>query len=150
MKKFFRDILTAQEKGFTKYSQGRVYLFVSFIVFFFTNLLLVYYVLTGTEIEDKDSLIIFSSNIKWALGSFALYVLGGKGIGAYRDGKTDHNPYQNSYSYNDSYDSYNRPYERPPVRTRRTTVEEDVETKNNNTPDHIKNSFYQTGDEEVD
>lgn len=156
MRKFLRDILTTQEKGFTKYSQGRVYLFISFIAFFVTNLLLLYYTFTGVEIQDKDSLIIFSSNLKWALGSFALYVLGGKGIGAYRDSQTGiENNYMHEaeYSYWGSrppgggYGGYGHQsnYSQHPSNQyrKKSQANEPIETD-------VQNGFYKTGDEEVD
>lgn len=84
-----RDILTETDKGGrTKFSQGRIYLFISFAVFFILNILLTTMVLSNKELKEQETLMVIASNLKWALGSFALYVLGGKGIGAFRDKQT--------------------------------------------------------------
>lgn len=40
---------------------------------------------TGAVFEDKEILQTVSQNLIWALGTFGLYVLGGKGVGAYKE-----------------------------------------------------------------
>ena len=92
--KLFHDILKDDHKDGRKYSQGRFYLFVSFISFLAINVLLTFYALSGREIYDKESIDIISSSLKWALGTFALYVLGGKGIKTFGEPKKEiENPY---------------------------------------------------------
>lgn len=82
------DILKETYNGRTKYSQGRFYLFVSFSAFFLLNIVLGVGTVTNIVFEDQKTLLVVSENLRWALGTFALYVLGGKGIGAFRDSKT--------------------------------------------------------------
>jgi|GEM_PF-3287784 len=82
------DILKESTQGGRRYSQGRLYLFISFIAFMVINGTLAYCAFAGVEITDKESIQIVSTNLKWALGTFALYVLGGKGIGAFQDRDT--------------------------------------------------------------
>jgi len=81
--KILKDILTETHDGITKYSQGRVYLFISFFAFFGTLIYMAIKtyrcVTSGEEISlESESLIIDA--LKWCLGAFALYVLGGKGF----------------------------------------------------------------------
>lgn len=83
-----KDILKETHNGRTKYSQGRFYLFVSFTAFFLLNIMLGVGTITNMVFEDQKTLLVVSENLRWALGTFALYVLGGKGIGAFRDSKT--------------------------------------------------------------
>jgi len=85
---FFGDILKEPTQGGRRFSQGRMYLFISFVAFIALNVLLAVCAFKGIALEDKESLKLVSSNLKWALGSFSLYVLGGKGIGAFRDRDT--------------------------------------------------------------
>ncbi len=96
MSNLFDDILKTDHKDGRKFSQGRFYLFVSFVAFLLINIILGYYTINGIEIKDIDSLELISSNLKWALGSFALYVLGGKGIKTFKspqDEERVRNPY---------------------------------------------------------
>jgi hypothetical protein len=88
MSGILKDILTETKQGRTKYSQGRVYLFISFSVFFLLNVILAFCAITNYPMEDHESLLVVSENLRWALGTFGLYVLGGKGIGAFRDSQT--------------------------------------------------------------
>lgn len=83
--RFFSDILKENTQGIRRFSQGRLYLFICFIAFMSLNFVLFYCAVAGIEITDKDSIQIVSSNLKWALGTFALYILGTKGIGHFRD-----------------------------------------------------------------
>ena len=100
MSRILKDMLTETSKGRTKYSQGRIYLFVSFGVFFLLNVILAFCAITNYTLEDKDTLLVVSENLRWALGTFGLYVLGGKGIGAFRDKQTGiSNDYQHEAQY---------------------------------------------------
>lgn len=110
MRKLLRDILTETDKGRIKYSQGRFYLFVSFVVFFFLNIILAYYSISSKPLEEKETLVMISSNLRWALGMFALYVLGGKGVGAYKDSQTG---ISNNYSHEANYHYGHSPYNNP-------------------------------------
>lgn len=108
--RFFGDILKENTQGGRRYSQGRIYLFISFVAFMSINIVLAYCAFTGVDISDKESLQIVSTNLKWALGTFALYVLGGKGIGAFRDRDTG---ISNSFDHERSgggHHYYNNPY----------------------------------------
>lgn len=77
----------SDKKGRLKYSQGRVYLAISFVVFFVMNLILIGYAFSNRKLDDQHLEIILavSANLKWALSTFALYILGGKTIGAVTD-----------------------------------------------------------------
>lgn len=48
---------------------------------------MIYLSIAGNELSEDQiqSLVVISSNLKWALGTFSLFVLGGKGVGAFRD-----------------------------------------------------------------
>jgi len=82
--KLFKDILREKnEVGGYKYSQGRVYLFISFISFIGV---LVYMAIksykciaAGEDVNTQSEELIINA-LQWCLGTFALYVLGGKGI----------------------------------------------------------------------
>ena len=114
--KLGRDIL----KQGGRYSQGRIYLFISFVSFIVLNGVLAYCAVAGIQLEDMETLLLVSTNIKWALGTFSLYTLGGKGIGAFRDRDTgvsndyqhqqaDHhfNPYGGHWNHSDHTDHSN-------------------------------------------
>lgn len=76
--KLFKDIL----KERTKYSQGRVYLFLSIVAYYTTLAILT---IKGSAKEaniDLDSFQIIVDALQWAMGLFAGYVFGGKGIEA--------------------------------------------------------------------
>lgn len=103
----FKDILTETKQGRTKYSQGRFYLFISFTVFFLLNVVLGIGAITNAVFEDQETLLTVSENLRWALGTFALYVLGGKGIGAFQDSKTG---VSNNYMHEAPYGGYNAGY----------------------------------------
>jgi len=75
--KLFKDIL--REKG--KYSQGRVYLFVSVAAYYLVNIFVVWQtVRCGKDNFDTDPLELVLDALKWAMALFAGYVFGGKGI----------------------------------------------------------------------
>jgi|TARA_R110000851_G_scaffold112921_4_gene237330 hypothetical protein len=93
---FFGDILKEPTQGGRRFSQGRIYLFISFVSFIALNIILSLFAFRGIDLDDKETLALVSSNLKWALGSFSLYVLGGKGIGAFRDRDTG---ISNSYNH---------------------------------------------------
>ena len=63
MKRVFDDILGEKTSGYIKYSQGRVYLFVSFIAFFLINIALSVFAIANIYIENMDLLVIVSSNM---------------------------------------------------------------------------------------
>jgi len=102
---FFGDILKEPTEGGRRFSQGRIYLFISFSAFITLNILLSVCAFIGVNLESKETLELVSSNLKWALGSFSLYVLGGKGIGAFRDRDTGI-----SNNYNHERKGGNNPY----------------------------------------
>jgi hypothetical protein len=105
---FFGDILKEPTQGGRRFSQGRMYLFISFVAFIALNVLLAVCAFKGIPLEDKESLELVSSNLKWALGSFSLYVLGGKGIGAFRDRDTG---ISNNYNHErEGGGHHNNPY----------------------------------------
>ena len=88
MNRILKDILTETKNGRTKYSIGRICLFVSLVGFFVLNIALGIGVISGAIFEDDSTMLVVSENMRWALGTFGLYVLGGKGIGAFRDSKS--------------------------------------------------------------
>lgn len=103
MSRILKDILTETKQGRTKYSQGRLYLFISFTCFFLLNIVLAVGAITGAVFEDNETLLVVSQNLRWALGTFGLYVLGGKGIGAFRDSQTG---ISNDYMHEANYPPY--------------------------------------------
>ena len=101
---FFSDILKEQEQGGRKFSQGRIYLFISFLSFILINILLSIFAFCGITVNDKETLILVSTNLKWALGSFSLYVLGTKGISSFSNNDNGyHKPYKPYQGHNDHY-----------------------------------------------
>lgn len=140
---FINDIIKEKHKGYYKYSQGRFYLFVSFCAFFLLNVFLVWAAFAGHKVSEDQSIFIVAGNLKWALSSFALYVLGGKGIGAFRDRQTgignDYmheargNPYGYGYGYGHHHQSFYKEKE-----------------THNEVSEEIEDGYYVKGDEEVD
>ena len=104
--------------------------------------------------EDQESLLVVSENLRWALGTFGLYVLGGKGIGAFRDNQTG---ISNDYSHEAQYPGYYNqggypPYGGgyPPYGGQRPTSD-DADTYHDDYSDKSsEGEFYSQGDEEVD
>jgi len=76
--KVFKDILT--HKG--KYSQGRVYLFISILAYYITLGILTIKGVTKEADIDLNSFEIIVDALQWAMGLFAGYVFGSKGIAA--------------------------------------------------------------------
>ncbi|MFA5067152.1 MAG: hypothetical protein WC466_03825 [Candidatus Izemoplasmatales bacterium] len=82
MKKILKDILKAKEGEGVKYSQGRVYLFVSFISYIlYVSFLAVQIIRCGNSFDTENAEIIISS-LQWIMGLLAGYVFGAKGIEA--------------------------------------------------------------------
>ena len=160
--KFFDDILGEKISGYTKYSQGRVYLFISFIAFFLINVILAVCAITNIPLDNTDLLIIVSSNLKWVLASLLLYVLGGKGVGAFRDSQTgisnsyrepnnfEHNSYWGNTNYGPGFGmnrggGYGGRYGYKKRGDNNAENEEDIGDVQND-----DQTFYPIGDEEVD
>lgn len=157
--KFFDDILGEKISGYTKYSQGRVYLFISFMAFFIINVILAVCALINIPLDNTDLLIIVSSNLKWILASLLLYVLGGKGVGAFRDSQTgvsnsyrepnnyEHNSYWGNHNYGPGYGmgggGYGGSYG---YKKGQSTEEQELPNESKNSDE----TFYPIGDEEVD
>ena len=77
----FQDILKEKVKsGKLKYSQGRVWLFVSIVCFYTCLGFLTWKGMHSDESIDLDSFGIVVESLKWALALFAGYVFGGKGL----------------------------------------------------------------------
>jgi len=81
--KLFKEILKEKSHGKYRYSQGRVYL----LIFIFVYLGVLGYTMFKTykcrtvgETIDLQAEQMILDSIKWALGVFALYVLGGKAV----------------------------------------------------------------------
>lgn len=70
---FLKDMLKSRAEGSSKYSQGRVYLFV----FVLSYLLCLGYFMFK---PNKDSMMIIIDSLQWAILLFATYVFGDKGI----------------------------------------------------------------------
>lgn len=78
--RFFSDILKENENGIAKWSQGRFYLFVSLIFYFFTiTLLSLKAVRPNTEIKNETFELVVSA-LQWVIALFAGYVFGAKGL----------------------------------------------------------------------
>ena len=78
-----KDILSEKVDGKLKYSQGRVYLFSSFVAFVGTLAFMAiktYRCLAVGEDVNTQSEELIINALQWCLGTFALYVLGGKGM----------------------------------------------------------------------
>lgn len=149
--KILKDMLTEKQRGYAKYSQGRVYLFASFVAFFISNLLLVYYALTGIEIKNTEALLLFSTNIKWALSTFALYVLGDKGIGIFRkqdpDPSSEESYWGKNSNNNEDEDLMDRLRERD--RNRQKPVPQKENPTVTKPTKEEGDGFYPSGDEQV-
>lgn len=76
--KIFKDILTSRGK----YSQGRVYLFISILAYYITLSILTLKGINNNADIDLDSFKIIIDALQWAMGLFAGYVFGSKGIEA--------------------------------------------------------------------
>ncbi len=97
--RIFNDMLKETDKrGRFRYSQGRVYLGVSFFVFFVMNTILIFYAFSGKELKDESTeiLLVVSNNLKWLLSVLLLYVLGSKVTGSVMDRQTG---VSNDYNY---------------------------------------------------
>ena len=97
--RLFNDILKETDrKGRLKYSQGRIYLGISFFVFFIMNAVLIFYAFSGKELKDESTeiLLVVSNNLKWLLSVLLLYVLGSKVTGSVMDRQTG---VSNDYNY---------------------------------------------------
>ncbi|MDG1950320.1 MAG: hypothetical protein P8J32_05935 [bacterium] len=156
MSAIFKDILTETKQGRTKYSQGRIYLFVSFSAFFLLNVILAFCAITNYPMEDKDTLLVISENLRWALGTFGLYVLGGKGIGAFRDRQTGiSNDYGHEAQYPGYYNNHGGHYPpyggHPPHGGGQKPTSDDVDTYHDDYSEgSSEGEYYAQGDEEVD
>lgn len=77
----FQDILKEKVKsGKIKWSQGRIYLFVSILAFYACLSFLTYKGMSKGEEIDLDSFGIVVDSLKWSLMLFSGYVFGGKGL----------------------------------------------------------------------
>ena len=97
--RLFNDILKETDrKGRLKYSQGRIYLGISFFVFFIMNAVLIFYAFSGKELKDESTeiLLVVSNNLKWLLSVLLIYVLGSKVTGSVMDRQTG---VSNDYNY---------------------------------------------------
>jgi len=78
---FFKDILKEKFNSRYKYSQGRVYLFISFVIYIIFN---IYLAILG--LFDKDGIIDYKvivlvvDALQWIILLLAGYVFGGKGL----------------------------------------------------------------------
>lgn len=76
IKIFFTDFL--KEKG--KWSQGRIYLLLSIIVYYLVLGILTFKGMHCVTMIDLNSFKIIIDALQWAMGIFATYAFGGKGI----------------------------------------------------------------------
>ena len=60
-----------------KYSQGRVYLFASVLVYYITNFILMVVGVFSLDIETENLSLIIEA-VKYPMTTFATYTLGGK------------------------------------------------------------------------
>lgn len=83
--KLLRDILTTTSAdGKKTFGQGRVYLFVSFISFIIITFVVFGFAFKNDASVNEKKIDLVLDNLKWALGTFALYVLGDKGVSMIR------------------------------------------------------------------
>lgn len=77
---FFSDILKESDGDRIKWSQGRVYLFISLVFYFFVlTLLSIKAVKPNAEIKN-ESVDMVISGLQWIIALFAGYVFGAKGL----------------------------------------------------------------------
>lgn len=76
IKKFFSDLLKEKDK----WSQGRVYLLLSVIVYYSVLGIITYKGMYCITLIDLNSFKIIIDALQWAIGIFATYAFGGKGI----------------------------------------------------------------------
>jgi hypothetical protein len=82
MKKILKDILKAKEGEGVKYSQGRVYLFISFVSYIvYVSFLAIQIIRCGNQFNIENAETIISA-LQWIMGLLAGYVFGAKGIEA--------------------------------------------------------------------
>lgn len=74
--KLFKDILKEKDK----YSQGRVYLFLSILAYYITLTILTLKGVYNYKEVDLNSFKIIVDALQWAMALFAGYVFGGKGL----------------------------------------------------------------------
>lgn len=80
LNRFFSEILKESDNGVIRWSQGRVYLFLSlFFYFFVLGLISVKAVRPQSEIKN-DSFELVVSALQWVIALFAGYVFGAKGL----------------------------------------------------------------------
>ena len=77
---FFSDILKENEDGKMKWSQGRFYLMISLMFYFFVvTLLSIKAVRPNTDIKNESFEMVISA-LQWVIALFAGYVFGAKGL----------------------------------------------------------------------
>ena len=85
-----QDILKEKLKsGKLKFSQGRIYLFLSIIAFYACMSFLTWKGFHCEEEVNLDSFKIVVEGLKWAMLLFAGYTTAGKGIGVIKPNKKD-------------------------------------------------------------
>ena len=87
--KILKDLLGTYN-GKYKYSQGRVYLFITFFSLLAT---LAYLLLKGIiwhQNDYSDNEVVVIETLKWAFAALAIYVFGGRGLVAF--GKNGYPP----------------------------------------------------------
>jgi hypothetical protein len=94
---FFSDILKENDEGRAKWSQGRFYLMLSLMFYFFViTLLSIKAVKPNSEIKNESFEMVISA-LQWIIALFAGYVFGAKGLKVldsifkYRTGSTRQN-----------------------------------------------------------
>lgn len=77
---FFSDILKEYDGGKMKWSQGRFYLMISLMFYFFVvTLMSIKAVRPNTEIKNESFEMVISA-LQWIIALFAGYVFGAKGL----------------------------------------------------------------------
>lgn len=93
--RLLKDILTTTSAdGKKTFAQGRVYLFVSFFAFIVITFVVFGFAFVKENQLNEKRIDLVLDNLKWALGTFALYVLGDKGVSMIR------RPYSNKNNNN--------------------------------------------------
>ncbi len=76
----FKDILQEKKSNQLKYSQGRVYLFLSVLAYYvILSIITIRGLKTGSDIDVKTLEIVVDA-LQWAILVMGSYVFGGKGL----------------------------------------------------------------------
>lgn len=75
-----KDILQTKDKGGSKYSQGRVYLFISFVAYYIFLGFLAFKAVSTNMLMNVTAPQTIIDALQWSIMLFAGYVFGAKGL----------------------------------------------------------------------